>query len=249
MAEVDFFARVQRFYPDRHTADVTGVSNGWSLNGVPVLCAFPVSTSTGDVDLPAVDGREIVARVEVVEGAPFITGFLPPQVGQMLFGEGRAVRRHYSDVYSTVSPSGDVELYHPSGTFLRIGANPEHEDLSGADASAAWALSNNVGAPVHVRLQVANSGGVKATLTIAPDGAVTLDARGSVTVVADGGVTLDAPTTTVTGHLEVQQGISASGGSGGGAAAEFAGNISVNGNVDATGTVMDAGGNTNHHSH
>ena len=38
-------------------------------------------------------------------------------------------------------------------------------------------------------------------------------------------------------------------GSGGGTAAAITGNVQVNGNIDATGTIMDAGGNSNHHSH
>ena len=55
-------------------------------------------------------------------------------------------------------------------------------------------------------------------------GAISLQASQPVTVKAPA-VTLDAPQTTLEGNLQ------------------------VNGNVNATGTVMDAGGNSNHHSH
>lgn len=55
-------------------------------------------------------------------------------------------------------------------------------------------------------------------------GAIGIEAAGPVTVKAPA-VTLDTPSTTLQGSLQ------------------------VNGNVSATGTVMDAGGNSNHHSH
>lgn len=38
-------------------------------------------------------------------------------------------------------------------------------------------------------------------------------------------------------------------GGGGGAQAELKGNFNVDGNISASGTIIDAGGNTNHHSH
>ena len=34
-----------------------------------------------------------------------------------------------------------------------------------------------------------------------------------------------------------------------GATATITGNVKVEGNIDATGSIIDAGGNTNHHSH
>ena len=55
-------------------------------------------------------------------------------------------------------------------------------------------------------------------------GVISLQASQPVTVQAPA-VTLDTPQTTLEGNLQ------------------------VNGNVNATGTVMDAGGNSNHHSH
>jgi phage baseplate assembly protein gpV len=66
-------------------------------------------------------------------------------------------------------------------------------------------------------------------------------------------VTIDSPQTDVTGKLTVQGlltyagGMSGSGGSG--SAATITGNVTVDGSISATGTVMDGGGNSNHHSH
>jgi len=61
-------------------------------------------------------------------------------------------------------------------------------------------------------------------LAVACVGAINIEAAQPVTVKAPA-VTLDTPQTTLEGDLQ------------------------VNGNVNATGTVMDAGGNSNHHSH
>jgi len=69
----------------------------------------------------------------------------------------------------------------------------------------------------------------------------------SATVAADS-VTLDAPNTTCTGDLTIGRSL-IMGAGGSGATATITGNVQVNGNINATGTVMDSGGNSNHHSH
>lgn len=78
------------------------------------------------------------------------------------------------------------------------------------------------------------------TLTIVTTGPVDVTAGGPVTVRAPS-VTLDAATVTVTGRLVVQNGIACSGGDGAA--------MQVEGSIAATGSVMDGGGNSNHHSH
>ncbi|MGE1004223.1 phage baseplate assembly protein V [Ralstonia pseudosolanacearum] len=63
-------------------------------------------------------------------------------------------------------------------------------------------------------------------------------------------VTVDTQEGEVTGNWTVGGKLTAKGGldiSGDGA--KVSGNIHVDGNVEATGTIMDAGGNSNHHSH
>jgi phage baseplate assembly protein V len=66
-------------------------------------------------------------------------------------------------------------------------------------------------------------------------------------------VTIDAPEAECAGNLLVkgkltyQGGMAGSGGAG--AAAVITGNVQVDGNVDAAGSIMDGGGNSNHHSH
>ena len=78
-------------------------------------------------------------------------------------------------------------------------------------------------------------------------GPVTVEAGGPVVVKAPS-VTLDTPQTTCTGNLTVQKALTIQGGDGG-TSATITGNVSVNGSINASGSIIDAGGNTNNHSH
>ena len=90
-------------------------------------------------------------------------------------------------------------------------------------------------------------------LTVSGVQKVVVEASVEILLKADAKVTVDTPEAEFTGNLTVQKkltylgGMAGSGGSG--AAASITGNLHVDGNIDATGTVMDAGGNSNHHSH
>ncbi len=92
-------------------------------------------------------------------------------------------------------------------------------------------------------------------------GDITVQAGGSVTIIAAGpvlvqspSVTLDTPETTCTGNLTIAKNLAIQGGSGGTSTRitgniEMVGNIVVEGSINASGSIIDAGGNTNHHSH
>lgn len=90
-------------------------------------------------------------------------------------------------------------------------------------------------------------------MTVVCKGVVNVTADGAVTVKTPVSVTIDTPQTTITGKCTVQGLLTYNGGmvgkGGGGVAASIQGNVQVDGNVDASGTIIDAGGNTNHHSH
>jgi phage baseplate assembly protein V len=87
------------------------------------------------------------------------------------------------------------------------------------------------------------------TLAIVTTGPVNVTAGGPVTVTAPS-VTLNTATTTCTGDLIVQQKLTYLGGlAGSGGAAVIDGGLQVTGDVSATGTIIDVGGNSNHHSH
>lgn len=96
----------------------------------------------------------------------------------------------------------------------------------------------------------------RATHTLTVRGGVQkiiVEAGASILLKAGIKVTVDAPDAECTGNLLVKGKLTYQGGMAGsgasGAAAVIQGNVQVDGNVDASGTIMDVGGNSNHHSH
>ena len=84
-------------------------------------------------------------------------------------------------------------------------------------------------------------------------GSTTLELRDDGTTLSTPKLLADAAESTFTGTVLVQKLFTylkgLVGKSGGGAGASIEGDIQVNGNVSATGSIMDVDGNSNHHSH
>jgi len=235
--------RVAAVHPEDHSVDVVMVDDGSRLAGVQVLAASASTNSgTHDMPTPATPGSgdkwdltqrtdcDMIAVVGMVSRTPVVVGFLYPQVSQMLFSDpNRRVMRHASDVYSTIDGSGNFEMAWPNGAYIRVGTSPTHEDLSGKDVDGKWKISKNTGAQVHIHVEQA---GGKASVDIAPDGAIhvktvstlTGDVEGAVTLNAPAGTTINGPLT-VNGLLTWTQGMTGSGGSG----AAIEGNVNVTG--------------------
>lgn len=248
-------------YPEGNSVDVLLDDDGSRLSNVQVLTPTG-SSNTGMIDLPDVGGptgddrwnlsvnrdRYVKAMVGFCRGVPFVAGFLLPQVNQITFAQkNRRIVRHASDVYTSVDDAGNFELYHPSGTYLRIGESASHEDLTGADFDKKWSIAKNTSKAVHVKLRVSNAGSDKASLSIDPSGNVALQCDGNLTADASGNVSITAPLTTVNGPLTVtglltyQGGLAGSGGSG----SSISGNLTVtSGNVVADGVGLK----THHHT-
>lgn len=91
------------------------------------------------------------------------------------------------------------------------------------------------------------------TLSIVTMGPVNVTSAGNVTVSSPIGITLDTPITTCTGDLLVKNKLTYEGGMAGsigkGKAAVIEGDVQVNGDIKASGKIIDDGGNSNHHSH
>jgi len=199
-------ARVAASHPEDNSVDLVLIDTGARLAGVQVLSQSG-SSRAGTVDLPVVDepsdgkwgmketGNDMIAVVGYIGQQAVVTGFLYPQVNQMLFKDPKLkFSRHQSDVYSSIDGDGNVQVVHPSGTYIRIGESADLDDLGGKDADAKMAVDRNTGRKVNVRIGM---GGGTATFTIAPTGAVTLETQSTVDVVADGNVRIKAP------HVEV----------------------------------------------
>lgn len=257
-------------HPDDHSVDLVMSDDGSRLVGVQVQVPSG-STRTGTVDLPAVPEKankwditdptdqEMIALVDKFgSGVPVVTGFIYPQINQILSKDPkRRLSRHQSDVQWSIDGDGNIQLVHPSGTYVRIGESADVEETAGANADANAAVDRNTGRKVNVRIGMA---GGTAVLTIAPDGAVSLTTQSTVNVDAQGAVTvktpsatIDAPETTCTGNLTVNGMLTYKGGmkgsGGGGTAAVIDGNVQVNGSGNVSGDWITSGANSNHHTH
>lgn len=177
-------AKVIRFH-GKHCADIVFTDTGARVPRVQILSAS-ASSNSGAVKMAQptepldesgfkpTKGRDTYAVVAFMGNVPVIMGFYYPQVSEMHFEDvNREIERHPSGVYSTIDGAGNIEVCHPSGTFLRIGTTPAHEDLTGADIDGKWSIEQTDD-PIHVRLQVKNAGVVKATISVTPDGDVSV---------------------------------------------------------------------------
>lgn len=259
-------AKVVGVHRESGTVDLIMMHNDRPVSAVKVMSGT-ASGNTGFTDIPVPDinaanpyqasntgGRDMVAVVAEFSGIPVVLGFLFPTVSQCLFRDAnRMIYRHASDVYLTIDDAGNTELAHPSGAYLRIGKSGAHEDLTGKDYNGKWKIARNTAQDVHFHIAM---GGGAASLDIAPDGTIVVDAKGTVTINAQGAttvkapsVTVDSPQSTFTGAVTVQgafvfqSGMTGSGGSGGGST------MSIDGAADFSGEVKSAGISLPHHSH
>lgn len=192
-------AKVTAVHHEHRAVDLVYLDTGWQISGALVM-APTASTCTGNLDLPAPtikgdkwdpafsEDRDLLAVVADWGGLPIVLGFILPQICQMNFErENFAVYRHASDVYTTIAENGDTELFHPSGTYVKIGQDTAHEDLTGKDYDGLWKLKG--ASPAQLTI-VVNGG--KASLTIDPKGNVTLNTAQSIAVTASQNVTVTA---------------------------------------------------------
>lgn len=235
--------KVVTAHPEDHSVDLLMLDTADRLPGVQVLSGFagtdfgcammaePDKVSPDDVWSPRdTKTRDILAVVGQIGPSFVVLGFLFPQVAQALFQRlNFAVNRHPSDVYTTVDNDGNVEVSHPSGTFIRIAVNPAHEDLTGQDFDKIWAIKKNTDKAVAVRIEVRQGGARKSTWTMFPDGKVTLDATSDVLLKTPSKLTVDAPDSfflgkvTISGLITYLAGMSGTGG------ATVSGSVAVSG--------------------
>lgn len=268
------WGRVAAIHPEDYSVDLVMTDDGSRLAGVQVLTPHastnsgsnclpqPSTPASGNVwDLTQTTDRDVLAGVAFFGQYQVVLGFRYPQVCQMLFKDlERAINRHPSDFYTSIDGQGNFEAYHPSGTYLRIGTSPSHEDLTGKDFDGLWKITKNTSSAPHVHLNVANAGAQVASVDIDPSGDVTVTHAGNLAVNTSGtadiqvtgnaalkapNVKIDSPQTTCTGALTVeglftyQAGMEGSGGTG--AAATINGNVTVSGgDVTADGVGLKA---------
>ena len=187
------------------------------------------------------------ARVRVQAG-PITTGWLP--LATMRAGHDRTWHpAEPGEQVLLVAPGGDLNQAVVVGSVYRA-AHPAPADS--ADISRTLfkdgALMEYDRAQHHWRLAVPAGG--KIVLEI---GATTLALRDDGTTLTTPKFVVDATESTFTGTVLIKKlltylkGLVGKGG--GGAGASIEGDIEVHGNVSATGAILDASGNSNHHRH
>jgi hypothetical protein len=220
---------VVEVHPDDHSVDLVMADNGQRLIGVQVQTSNG-STRSGSVDLPDVPkkankwdvsketGQDQIALVSMIGRNPVVTGFLFPQINQMLSKDPKLKSfRHQSDVGYTIDGEGNFQYTHPGGAYIRIGETPDLVDNAGKNADGNSKVDRNTGRKVNVRVGLA---GNVVVLTMTPEGVVTMTmekdfnleakgginmkaegainmiAKGAITMKSDAGIVLDAPTAT-----------------------------------------------------
>lgn len=179
-------ARVVGVHPESHSVDLVCVDDGRKLQRVRVMTGS-ATTNTGFQDLAMPDlpagedrwtqggtsgTRDAIACVLFFGPVPVVIGFLPPRGSEMRFpDEGRAIYRHGSDVYWTVDQAGNLELAHPSGAYIRIGEDLDHEDLAGRDRNGTWNLARNTDTTPGLRVSIGGS-----VIDVTADGKVNITA-------------------------------------------------------------------------
>lgn len=203
-----------------NSVDLVMADNGERLAGVQVI-TLDGSTRTGTADLPLMPEKnnkwdvterteqDMIAIVGSVSGIPVVVGFIYPQINQILpkAGSKRKIKRHQSDVQHSIDGDGNIQILHPSGTYVRIGESPDYDGYDGQNADGNAVTDRNTSHRVNVRIGLA---GGKGTVTITPDGAVsfiiasnfTIDSGGDATIKCNN-ATINAPKTSITGDLAV----------------------------------------------
>lgn len=205
--------RVMAVHQHDNSLDIQLIYDGSRLFGVPLL-SQSMTTSSGFVDMHHPEGnawdkvgsktRDVNVAVAHIGGQFVAIGFFSPQVNQMLFDRVNfKVDRHASDVYSTIDKDGNIELAHPSGTFVRIGTSPAHEDLTGKDFDKLWKIDRNKTQDVWLSIAMAKRGVTKATVRIDPDGNISVVNAGTLNVATAGAATLTAPSLTVNAAVSI----------------------------------------------
>lgn len=148
-----YFCKVIRFYASSNTADVVTIDNNISLLGCNITCSMPAGFAYGTRYIPTHDDQN--AEVEYVNSAgdiycvaaflendynnTAILGFIFPLETTLSISEyGLYIFRHESDVMWMVRGDGTVQIYHPSGSVIKIGDTAENEMTDKIDTAGLY---------------------------------------------------------------------------------------------------------------
>lgn len=137
-----YFCKVIRFLPSSNTADVVTIDNDISLLGCNIACSMPAGFVYGARYIPTHDDANpeveyvnspgdiycVAAFLENDYNNAAILGFLFPLETTLSIAEyGLYIFRHESDVMWMVRGDGTMQIYHPSGSIIKIGDDNTNE--------------------------------------------------------------------------------------------------------------------------
>jgi len=137
-----YFCKVIRFLPSSNTADVVTIDNNISLIGCNIACSIPAGFAYGARYFPHHDDQNkeaqyinspgdiycVAAFLENDYNNAAILGFLFPLETTLSIEEyGLYIFRHESDVIWMVRSDGTMQIYHPSGSIIKIGDDSLNE--------------------------------------------------------------------------------------------------------------------------
>ena len=195
--------KVTAVHPRAHAVDGVSLRNGQRFTGVPVLSSSFVSSDSGTVDLHEPDpgqelydlqptaGRDVYAAVAVIGGTPAVIGFKAPEIGAMTFDRKNfRLQRHASGFYVSTNGEGDMEMFHPNGTFLRIAQTVAHEDLTGQDYDKRFKVDKNTDKVVRIYMAVYANGEKKVDFHLTPTGDLLASGIGKLEAIFAGDIHL-----------------------------------------------------------
>lgn len=217
---------------------IGGVSS--TLGGTNYL-PKPIKKSETDSEPIARNKRDLFVVVGFVNGSgtmPVIMGFKQPEVHQLSFDgagfENHKIERHDSDKYTRIigdAAAGvpcEEETYWPDGSYFKVW------DGSSGLTDLAGKNKDNAAQPFKVKADdpakgfyFKHSSGTEVFIT----------KTGEVHIKNSTKVVMETPVLEITGE------------DGGTCAIAITGNIQQTGSINSSGSIVDGGGNTNHHAH
>ena len=218
-----FFCKVTRFYASSNTIDVVTIDDNVALLGCQILCSLPAGFSFGQRYMPMHDDSSVETEYVMSPGDIYcvaaylnadyynsvVLGFLfPKETVLSLPDYGLYIFRHESDVMWMVRGDGTAQMYHPSGSIIKIGSddsNEMSEDVMIPTKAASFQVQNaddyneNKASNLFInwyqgqKIILDSSGNLivktrddSAIFTMTPDGSITFDSTSTFGINAPG---------------------------------------------------------------
>jgi hypothetical protein len=131
-----FFAKVIGFNAVSNTVDVATIDNNTYIYDCMILCSKPASFNFGEKYIPTfeadIETSYVMSPGDIYCVAGYIgdyhntivLGFLFSNQTELSIPEyGLYIFRHESDVVLFIRSDGTMELYHPSGSYIKFGTD------------------------------------------------------------------------------------------------------------------------------